>query len=180
VALTGQPAGTVATRAAGLADFRAVLEWDAADHRPASCLPAPGGFFRQDLVQVLSPCGTQLEVRGGITALTERGLAGAVERVMRVVSGAAAVSGAVLEMRVVRESASGPTSCRRWPSTCGGPVSRCAWHPAGMPWAPKDWPSGPGVGARAYGSFCGIIPSGARRSGAGKAGAALARRAASG
>jgi hypothetical protein len=105
VALTGQPAGTVATRAAGLADFRAVLEWDAADHRPASCLPAPGGFFRQDLVQVLSPCGTQLEVRGGITALTERGLAGAVERVMRVVSDAAAVSGAVLEMRVVRESA---------------------------------------------------------------------------
>jgi len=105
VALTGQPAGTVATRAAGLADFRAVLEWDAADHRPASCLPAPGGFFRQDLVEVVSPCGTQLEVRGGITALTERGLAGAVERVMRGVSDAAAVSGAVLEMRVVRESA---------------------------------------------------------------------------
>ncbi len=105
MALTGQPAGTVATRAAGLADFRAVLEWDAADHRPASCLPAPGGFFRQDLVEVLSPCGTQLEVRGGITALTERGLAGAVECVMRGVSDAAAVSGAVLEMRVVRESA---------------------------------------------------------------------------
>jgi hypothetical protein len=105
VALTGQPAGTVATRAAGLTDFRAVLEWEAADHRPASCLPAPGDFFRQDLVEVLSPCGTQLEVRGGITALTERGLAGAVERVMRGVSDAAAVSGAVLEMRVVRESA---------------------------------------------------------------------------
>ena len=105
MALTGQPAGTVATRAAGLADFRAVLEWEAADHRPASCLPAPGGFFRQDLVEVVSPCGTQLEVRGGITALTERGLARAVERVMRGVSDAAAVSGAVLEMRVVRESA---------------------------------------------------------------------------
>ena len=105
MALTGQPAGTVATRGAGLADFRAVLEWDAADHRPASCLPAPGDFFRQDLVETLSPCGTRLEVRGGIWALTERGLAGAVERVMRGVSDAAAVSGAVLEMRVVRESA---------------------------------------------------------------------------
>jgi hypothetical protein len=105
VALTGQPAGTVATRAAGLADFRAVLEWDAAGQRPASCLPVPGNFFRQDLVETLSPCGTWLEVRGGIMALTERGLAGAVERVMRGVSDAAAVSGAVLEMRVVRESA---------------------------------------------------------------------------
>ena len=105
MALTGQPAGTVATRAAGLADFRAVLEWDAADHRPASCLPAPGGFFRQNLVEALSPCGTRLELSGGIMALTERGLAGAVERVMRGVSDSAAVSGAVLEMRVVRESA---------------------------------------------------------------------------
>ncbi len=104
MALTGQPAGTVATRAAGLADFHAVLEWDAACHRPASCLPAPGGYFRHDLAETLSPCGTRLEVRGGIRALTERGLAGAVERVMRGVSDAAAVSGAVLEMRVLREA----------------------------------------------------------------------------
>ena len=105
MALTGQPAGTVATRAAGLADFHAVLEWDDAGQRPASCLPAPGDFIRHDLAETLSPCGTRLEVRGGIMALTERGLAGAVGRVMRGVSDAAAVSGAVLEMRVVRESA---------------------------------------------------------------------------
>ena len=105
MALTGQPAGTVATRAAGLADFHAVLEWDDAGQRPASCLPAPGGFFRHDLAETLSPCGMRLEVGGGIMALTERGLAGAVGRVMRGVSDDAAVSGAVLEMRVVRESA---------------------------------------------------------------------------
>jgi hypothetical protein len=105
VTLTGQPTGTVATRVAGLADFQAVLEWDAADHRPASCLPAPGDFFRHALAETPSPCGRLLEVRGGIMALTERGLAGAVERVMRGFSDAAAVSGAVLEMRVVRESA---------------------------------------------------------------------------
>ncbi len=104
MALTGQPAGTVATRVAGQVDFHAVLECDAADHRPASCLPAPGGFFRHDLAETLSPCGRLLEVRGGIMALTERGLAGAVERVMRGVSDAAAVSGAVLEMRVLREA----------------------------------------------------------------------------
>jgi hypothetical protein len=102
VALTGQPAGTVATRVAGLVNFRAVLEWDAVGGSPASCLPAPGDFYRQDLTEMLSPCGTRLEVRGGIRALTERGLAGAVERVMRRVSDAAAVSGAVLEMRVIR------------------------------------------------------------------------------
>ena len=79
-----------------------MLEWDAARHRPASCLPTPEDSFRQDLAETLSPCGTRLEVRGGIMALTERGLAGAVERVMRTVSDAAAVSGAVLEMRVMR------------------------------------------------------------------------------
>jgi hypothetical protein len=86
-------------------DFHAVLEWDAAGQSPPTCLPTPDDSFRQDLAETVSPCGRRLEVRGGIRALTERGLAGAVERVMRGVSDAAAVSGAVLEMRVVRESA---------------------------------------------------------------------------
>lgn len=102
VALTGAPAGTVATRAAGLADFRAVLEWDGAPGRHPSCLPAPGGLFRHDLVEWTSPCGTRLEVRGSITAMA--GLAGAIEEVMRRVAGAASLSGAVLEMRVLREA----------------------------------------------------------------------------
>lgn len=100
--LTGEPAGTVATRAAGLADFRAVLEWDEAPPHPPSCLPAPDGPFRHDLEESLSPCGTRLEVRGGIRAMT--GLDGALEGVMRRVADAAAVSGAVLEMRVLREA----------------------------------------------------------------------------
>ncbi len=92
----------MATRAAGLADFRAVLEWDEAPRHPPSCLPDPAGPFRHDLEESLSPCGTRLEVRGSVRALT--GLGGALERVMRRVSGAAAVSGAVLEMRVLREA----------------------------------------------------------------------------
>ena len=93
----------MATRAAGLVDLRAVLEWEgAAPQRPPSCLPAPDGPFRHDLVETLSPCGTRLEVRGGIAALTGQALGGALERVMRRVSDAAAVSGAVLEMRVLR------------------------------------------------------------------------------
>jgi len=104
VALTGQPAGTVATRVAGLADFRASLEWDAADARPPSCLPAAGRFFRHDLAEWPSPCGTRLEVGGSIRAMTERGLSLALDEVMRRVADAAAVSGAVLEMRVLREA----------------------------------------------------------------------------
>ena len=102
VALTGDLAGTVATRAAGLADFRAVLEWDEAPGRLPSCLPAPDGAFRHDLREAPSPCGRRLEVRGSIRAMA--GLGGAIEGVMRRVAGAAAVSGAVLEMRVLREA----------------------------------------------------------------------------
>lgn len=94
----------MATSAAGLVDFRAVLEWEGAPQHPPSCLPAPDRFFRQDLVEVLSFCGTRLEVRGSIRALTGRGLGRALERVMRGVADAAAVSEAVLEMRVLRET----------------------------------------------------------------------------
>ena len=92
----------MATRAAGLADFRAVLEWDEAPELPPSCLPAPNVPFRHDLVEAPSPCGTRLEVRGSIRAMA--GLGGALEGVMRRVAGAASVSGAVLEMRVLREA----------------------------------------------------------------------------
>ncbi len=104
VALTGQPAGTVATRVAGLVDFRATLEWEAPEGRPPSCLPEPEGSCRHDLSERLSPCGTRLEVRGGIRALMEGSLARALDGVMRRVADAAAVSGAVLEMRVLREA----------------------------------------------------------------------------
>jgi hypothetical protein len=45
-----------------------------------------------------------MEVRGGIRALSEGGLAWALDDVMRRVADAAAVSGAVLEMRVLREA----------------------------------------------------------------------------
>lgn len=104
VTLTGQPAGTVATRVAGLVDFRATLEWEAPEGRPPTCLPAPEGPYRHKLSETRSPCGTRLEVGGGVMALTERRLACALDGVMRRVVNAAAVSGAVLEMRVLREA----------------------------------------------------------------------------
>jgi hypothetical protein len=94
----------VATRVAGLADFRATLEWDTTDGRPPSCLPAAVRFCRHDLSESLSPCGTRLEVGGSIRALTGRDLACALDAVMRRVANAAAVSGAVLEVRVLREA----------------------------------------------------------------------------
>ena len=110
MALTGLPAGTVATRVAGLVDFRATLEWETAQERPLSCLPVPEGPCRHDLLETHSPCGTRMEVHGGIMALTEGGLAWALDDVMRRVADAAAVSGAVLEMRVLREAPPRPVN----------------------------------------------------------------------
>ena len=101
--LTAHTAGTIATRAAGLADFRALLQFEEAPASLPSCLPLPDDSFRHALVEEISPCGTRLEVRGRILALTANDLAGAMERVMRRVADAAAISGAVLEMRVLRE-----------------------------------------------------------------------------
>lgn len=99
---TGDPAGTLATRTAGLIEFHATLEWDGAESIP-SCVPAPEPFYRHDLEEVLDPAGTSLRVSGAIRAMTTSGLGAGLERVMRAVSNAAALSGAVLEMRSFRE-----------------------------------------------------------------------------
>jgi hypothetical protein len=145
VALTGEPAGTVATRAAGLADFRAVLEWEEAPERPPSCLPGPAGPFRHDLEEAPSPCGTRLEVRGSVRAMA--GLDGALDGVMRRVACVAAVSGAVLEMRVLREAPPRP-----FPSDLVQALATDLWR-AGFSvrlapcWDPVG-PEGLAVGAR--------------------------------
>ncbi len=101
--VTGDPAGTLATRTAGLVDFRATLEWDGAPPNPPSCLPASEPFFRHDLVEVLDPTGTTVQISGTIRSMTERGLGAGLGLVMRSVGNAAALSGAVLEMRSFRE-----------------------------------------------------------------------------
>ncbi len=101
--LTKETAGTLATRTAGLVDFRATLEWDEAPPGPPSCLPSPAPFFRHDLGVDLDPAGTGMRVSGTIRAPTERGLGAGLELVMRAVGNAAALSGAVLEMRAFLE-----------------------------------------------------------------------------
>lgn len=112
MALTADPAGTVATRFAGVADFRATLWWDEAPSRVPGCLPLPGASFKQDLGQSASPCGTRVEVRGTVRALTKEDLGGALDLTMRAVGEAAAVSGAVLEMRALMRAA--PRAADPW------------------------------------------------------------------
>ena len=97
--VTGDSAGTLATRNAGLVDFHATLEWDEKPSGRPSCLPVSETFFRHELEEVLDPTGTTMRVSGAIRALTDRGLGGGLEVVMRSVASAAALSGAVLEMR---------------------------------------------------------------------------------
>lgn len=99
---TGDPAGTLATRTAGLIEFYATLEWDGAEIVP-SCVPAPEPFYRHDLEEILDPTGTILRVSGAIRAMTNFGLGEGLERVMRSVSNAAALSGAILEIRSFRK-----------------------------------------------------------------------------
>ena len=99
VLVTGEPAGTLATRNAGLVDFHATLEWDEAHPGQLSCIPDPEPFFRHDLEEVLDPTGTKMRVSGAIRALTDRDLGVGLQLVMRSVANAAALSGAVLEMR---------------------------------------------------------------------------------
>jgi hypothetical protein len=101
VLVTGDPAGTLATRTAGLIRFHATLGWDGPPAAGPSCLPPPEPFFRHDLKTILDPTGVR--VSGAILSLTDRGLGAALELVMRSVSNAAAVSGAALQMRSFRE-----------------------------------------------------------------------------
>ena len=138
VLVTGDPAGTLATRTAGLVDFWATLEWDEAPPNPPSCLPASGTFFRHDLEETLDPTGKTLQISGAIRSMTEAGLGAGLGLVMRSVGNAAALSGAVLEMRSFREYAPRPAP--------PGPLQALAldlWR-AGFPvrfapsWTPAD------------------------------------------
>lgn len=115
----------MATRAAGRADFLAVFEWEVAPELQPRCVPEPDGAVRYDLSEEPSPCGTRLEVRGSVAAVS--GLGGALERIMRRSAEEAAVSGAVLEMRVLREATPRP-----FPPDLVQALARDLWR-AGFP-----------------------------------------------
>lgn len=100
---TGEPAGTVATRTAGVAEFGATLVWDRAeDAPPGPLLPALPETVRCSAVETGEAGKTRREILGEVLALSQRDLGSALEAVLRSLTSGAAISGALLQTRVVR------------------------------------------------------------------------------
>ena len=109
---TGDPAGTVATRSAGLIEFRAKLSFRSADEAPEEptlrALPAGARFS-----VIETDDGETREILGEILALSEAELGCALENVLRSLTIAAALADAVLEtsaarLQPVRAAPAGP------------------------------------------------------------------------
>jgi hypothetical protein len=109
---TGDPAGTVATRSAGLVEFRAKLSFRSAEAVPETpTLRAPAAGARLSVVETDE--GATREILGEIMALSEAVLGSALEGVLRSLTIAAALDDAVLEtsaarLQPVRPAPSGP------------------------------------------------------------------------
>lgn len=101
---TGDPAGTVATRSAGLLEFSATFSWRSAEDLPRGpILPVlPDEKARCSVVETDDPGEARREILGEILGLTEADLGSALEAVLRSLTTAATVSEAVLETRAAR------------------------------------------------------------------------------
>lgn len=100
---TGDPAGTVATRTAGLLEFSATLSWNGLEDLPkAPTLLAPPERARCSVFETDDPETGKREVLGEMLALSERDLGSALENVLRTLATSAALSDAVLEIRATR------------------------------------------------------------------------------
>jgi hypothetical protein len=100
---TGDPAGTVATRTAGLLEFSATLSWNGLEELPkAPTLAAPPETARCSVFETDDPETGKREVLGEMLALSERDLGSALENVLRTLATSAALSDAVLEIRAAR------------------------------------------------------------------------------
>ncbi len=101
---TEEPAGTVATLTAGMAELEATLLWDRAEDAPQNpTLPTySSGTVRSSFIESDEPGAARREIHGEILALTRRDLGLALETVLQSLTGAAALSDALLEARVVR------------------------------------------------------------------------------
>lgn len=99
---TGDPAGTIATRSAGLIEFRARLSFRGADEMPEEqtlgTMPADA---RLSLIETDDGAGTR-EILGEILALSEADLGSALEKVLRSLTIAASLADAVLETSATR------------------------------------------------------------------------------
>jgi hypothetical protein len=100
---TSEPAGTMATRAAGLVEFSAAFSWDRAeDVPPALTLPALPETVRYSVFETDDPGRGRREILGEILALSERELGSALETVLRSLTITAALSDVLLETQAAR------------------------------------------------------------------------------
>ena len=98
---TGAPAGTVATRSAGLIEFRAKLSFQSAEDVPERpTLRAIPAGARLSVVE--TDYGETREILGEILALSEADLGCALEKVLRSLTIAAALDDAILEASAAR------------------------------------------------------------------------------
>ena len=110
---TDDPAGTIATRTAGLVEFSATLSWkQAGDVPPVPTLPALPETVRCSVVETDAPEEGRREVLGEIVALSESDLGSALETVLRSLTITAALSDALLETRAARVTPPGSAPAR--------------------------------------------------------------------
>jgi hypothetical protein len=100
---TGDPAGTIATSTAGQIELSVTLFWDRVEDMPrAPTLPALPETVRSSIIETDDPATLRREILGEILALTEGDLGSALEKLLRSLTIAAALSDAVLETRAAR------------------------------------------------------------------------------
>ena len=100
---TGDPAGIVATRTAGLLEFSATLCWNGVEDLPqAPTLPTLPETARCSVVETDDPEAGKRGILGEILALSERDLGSVLQNVLRSLTTSAALSDAVLETRAAR------------------------------------------------------------------------------
>ena len=106
---TYDPAGTIATRSAGLIEFSAILLWGSAEDMPEvpTLRNLPTGA-RCSVVETDDAGKNRREILGEILALSEADLGSALETILRILTTAAALSDAVLETRAARVAPARP------------------------------------------------------------------------
>jgi hypothetical protein len=106
---TGDPAGTIATRTAGLLEFTATLSWNRIEDLPQTpTLPVLPGTGRCSVLETDDPETGKRELLGEILALSEPDLGSALESVLRSLATSAALSDAILETRATRVTPPAP------------------------------------------------------------------------
>jgi hypothetical protein len=110
---TGDPAGTVATRSAGLLEFSATLSWNRVEDLPHSpTLSALPETARCSILETDDLETGRREILAEILALSERDLGSALENILRSLTTSAALSDAVLETRATRVTPPGAAPVR--------------------------------------------------------------------